>query len=71
MSRCSMLLAAGADVNARNHDGDTPLTNAACWGSRKVVELLLAHGADRELADGVGASPAQLARNTGIGGLRV
>jgi ankyrin repeat protein len=36
----AMLVGRGADVNAGNKAGDTPLTNAACWGSRRVVDLL-------------------------------
>jgi ankyrin repeat protein len=61
------LIKHGANVNARNDDGDTPLTNAACWGSRKVLKYLLAHGADIHLADGIGVTAAELARQHGHG----
>jgi len=54
-----LLLASGAQVNARNKYGDTPLHFAATAGSKEVVELLLAHGADVNVVDrpiGAGAS---------------
>ena len=40
------LLVAGADVNAKNEDGDTPLHRASVKGRKKIIELLLAKGAD-------------------------
>ena len=39
----TLLLAHGADVNARNDWGYTALHNAAYKGHKEVVELLLAH----------------------------
>ena len=39
-------LAAGADVNAKDEDGYTPLNFAAQQGHKEVVELLIAKGAD-------------------------
>jgi len=47
-------LAAGADVNAKNEDGMTPLHFAG--GSKEVAELLIAKGADvnAQLDDGSG-----------------
>jgi ankyrin repeat protein len=41
-----VLLAHGADVNAQQNGGATPLYMAASWGNLEVVKLLLAHGAD-------------------------
>lgn len=41
------LVAAGADVEARQERGFTPLMGAAAGGSQKVVECLLAAGADK------------------------
>jgi len=40
------LLNAGADVNAREHEGETPLMYAAVAGKIEVVKLLLDRGAD-------------------------
>jgi ankyrin repeat protein len=39
-------LAAGADVNAKNKLGSTPLHKAAAIGSKEIAELLIAKGAD-------------------------
>ena len=38
-------LAAGADVNAKDDDGISPLLLAATWGHKEIVELLIANGA--------------------------
>jgi len=43
------LIEEGADVNARDKSGSTPLHCAAGMGSRAIVELLVAHGADVNL----------------------
>ena len=40
------LLNAGTDVNAREHEGETPLMYAAVAGKTEVVKLLLDRGAD-------------------------
>lgn len=50
-----LLLAHGADVNAKNRLGETPLLEAA--GCTAVVELLLAHGADVNIKDNDGQTP--------------
>ena len=44
-----ILLHHGADVNAQDHDGWTPLTFASFYGRAAVVRLLLRHGADLNL----------------------
>lgn len=41
----AVLIGAGADVNARDKDGQTPLDWAVIWQSTEVVKLLLRHGA--------------------------
>ena len=43
------LISHGADVNARDQNGETPLMVASRWGYAKVVEALLDAGADKEL----------------------
>jgi ankyrin repeat protein len=39
------LIEAGADVNATQHGGFTPLIQAASAGKKEIVQVLLAHGA--------------------------
>jgi len=43
---CKQLLAKGANVNARDEEGCTPLIWAVLAKNREVVDVLLAHGAD-------------------------
>ena len=57
-------LARGADVNYRPEDGFTLLTGAACFGTARVVKLLLAAGADPNLPDGAGDLPLHVAFDT-------
>lgn len=52
-----LLLARGAMVNARRRDGLTALHGAAYRGLQRVVETLLAHGADRTLRGYAGEGP--------------
>jgi ankyrin repeat protein len=48
------LVQAGADVNARNNDGSTPLIVAAFLCRTDIVQHLLAHGADKNAKDKAG-----------------
>jgi uncharacterized protein len=61
----ALLLELGADPNFRHGRGFTPLHAAAHHGSERLVELLLAHGGDRFLADDDGRTPAAYARDAG------
>lgn len=56
-----LLLAAGANVNARNETGLTALHSAASKGWNDVVKALASHGADLRAADRDGATPLDAA----------
>lgn len=57
-----MLIAAGADVNAAQRHGWTPLHGAAATGDVEIVRLLLARGADPHAKHDGGATALDLAR---------
>lgn len=59
------LVAAGADVNAKQRHGWTPLHGAAHGGDRELVELLLARGADPDVKHQEGKTALDLARENG------
>lgn len=63
------LIAAGADVNAVQQDGVTPLHEAAANGQLGLVRLLLEHGANRQATDARGRTAADFAREAGHGGI--
>ena len=64
-----LLLARGAQVNARSNDGATALHYAASGGDADVVRILLQAGADPNAKTADGASPAAWAERTGHGSL--
>jgi ankyrin repeat protein len=51
----------GADVNAQDPDGCTPLHLAAGWGSKEVCEYLLSRGADKSIVDKKGRTAEAIA----------
>jgi ankyrin repeat protein len=61
----AMLLDHGADVNARQQVGYTPLMGAASGGLDDIVNLLLQHGADPSVVSEDGKSAADVAREHG------
>lgn len=61
----ALLLARGASVNARAPNGNTPLMQAARYGSEDSVRLLLQKGADRKLRNARDLDAAGYARLDG------
>jgi TonB family protein len=62
----SALLAQGADVNESTERGQTALMLAAVFGHDDVVALLLSHGADVKLKDGLGLTAMEWAERRGF-----
>lgn len=56
-----LLLAKGADVNARRNAGDTPLHHAAYGGHLEAIKALLRAGADVNAQKGDGITPLLMA----------
>ncbi len=56
-----LLVAAGADVNAQNNYGRTPLHQAAqCRHAKQFISTLLQYGADPNIKDKDGSTPQEL-----------
>ena len=62
---CRLLIAAGADVNAKQRNGFTPLHAAAQHGDVELMELLLSAGADPAITRDDGGTPADTAEAEG------
>jgi ankyrin repeat protein len=60
-----LLIANGAEVNARDGSGETPLHGAARYGHKEIIELLIAKGAGVKRKDEVGSTPLHLAAEDG------
>ncbi len=60
-----LLLAEGADVNAKDKYGQTPLLLAAYEGHKAVVERLVANGANVTATAKNGATPLKVAAAKG------
>jgi ankyrin repeat protein len=66
-----LLLAAGADINAKDGTrGLTPLHEAARWGWNDVVRFLVEHGADLQAKDSRGMTPVDSAMGKAGGNSR-
>ena len=60
------LLDLGANVNVRNHKGESAMHCASKAGFNEVAELLISHGADINLRDNQGLTPLQHALRSTI-----
>ena len=60
-----LLLAKGADPNARSQSGSTPLHTVGFTGDRASLDLLLKHGADPEIKNNDGKTARDIARERG------
>jgi ankyrin repeat protein len=60
-----LLIEKGANVNARDNTGDTPLSLAAKRGDLASIRYLLAHGADRNSKNNEGKTALEHARRLG------
>ena len=65
----SAMIAAGAVIDAQNHNGYTPLIWAAWNGNDKIVSMLLAHGADVNFTTDFGGTALRGAAQNGHGGI--
>ena len=50
-----------ADVNARDHDGNTPLHHAAARGDNEMIQYLVSKGADVKAVNRAGETTADMA----------
>jgi len=60
------LLDAGADIEAKDKDGETPLRRAVNCGQERTVRLLLSRGANPQSTDKNGRTPLDAARSEGV-----
>ena len=58
----NMLIDKGANVNAIDKDGSTPLMFCAQHGHNDIVKLLLGHGADPKIKGSHGLSAIEFAQ---------
>ncbi len=66
-----MLVSLGADLNAANEAGWTPMHAASWTGSNSIVQYLAEKGAKLDVQNGCGQTPLSLAGGTSPLGLRV
>uniref|UniRef100_T1HL52 ANK_REP_REGION domain-containing protein n=2 Tax=Rhodnius prolixus TaxID=13249 RepID=T1HL52_RHOPR len=58
-----MLLKAGADIDAQDFDGWTPLHAAAHWGQKEACEVLVENFCDMNIKNCVGQTAFDVAEN--------
>jgi hypothetical protein len=65
VERLEQILAQGADVNAGDRTGVTPLMRAAYHGELPMVRALIQHGADLDAKDSGGLTALTMAKHSG------
>ena len=65
IERIQSLVSRGADVDAKDKDGDTPLHSAVSFDYYDVVELLIEEGANVNTKNQKGKTPLSLAKDKG------
>jgi hypothetical protein len=65
VERLEQILAQGADVNAGDRTGVTPLMRAAYHGELPMVRALIEHGADLDAKDSGGLTALMMAKHSG------
>jgi ankyrin repeat protein len=65
VASCELLLSRGANVNAKQHGGFTPLMTPCFSNNREMAELFLAHGADPNVTNDEGKTAADVAAGMG------
>jgi ankyrin repeat protein len=65
IERIRKLISQGADANAKDNRGMTPLHKAAYYGRRQIAEVLIAKGANVNETDTAGQTPLHIAANFG------
>jgi len=61
----ALLIKSGANVNVATGYGETPLISAALYGNESTVNVLLKHGADKEMVTNDRKNAADYARESG------